>query len=117
MSDPEAESKNVHQENRPAVTKREPKRTGRGMGCLGGVITYLVLGGLTTLIYASSDAVGIHGWWRGYGGGDWWHLPGVIFSLFYGLTWPIAGLALLIAFINSLVDWMRYGMPWRFKKK
>ena len=103
MSDPEAESKNVPQENRPAVTETEPKRNdGYARGCLGGAIIYLVLGGLFTWLILSK--------YYTYGGnlkspggklGDWldWAMP---FPSFYCLTLPIVGLGLLIAFINSL---------------
>ena len=102
MSDPEAESKNVPQENRPAVTKREPKRNGCGMGCLGGAIIYLVLGGLFTWLILSK--------YYTYGGnlkspggklGDWldWAMP---FPSFYCLTLPIVGLGVLIAVIIFL---------------
>ena len=72
------------------------------MGCLGGAITYLVLGGLITLIYISKiDAVGTHALLEG-GRGDWLDLYGVIFSVFYLLTSPMVGLGLLIAFIIFL---------------
>ena len=102
MSDPEAESKNVPQENRPAVTKREPKRNGCGMGCLGGAITYLVLGGLFTwliLSIYSPPGGDFHRPWVKRG--DWLDLA-MPFPFLYLLTLPIVGLGVLIAFLIFL---------------
>ena len=102
MSDPEAESKNVPQENRPAVTKREPKRNGCGMGCLGGAITYLVLGGLFTwliLSIYSPPGSDFHSPWVKRG--DWVDLA-MPFPFLYLLTLPIVGLGVLIAFLIFL---------------
>jgi hypothetical protein len=100
MNDPEAESKNAPPlENRPAVTEPEQKRNGCARGCLGGAITYLVLGGLFTWlilsIYSPSGGDFHSSWVKR---GDWldWAMP---FPFLYLLTLPIVGLGVLIAFI------------------
>jgi len=94
MTDPEAESKKRPLlENRPAVTKRAPKRWG---GCLLFAITYFVLGGLFTwFIISIYDS-----WLKGGGWLEW----AMAFPLFYGLTWPIAVVGLLMAFILYVFD-------------
>ena len=93
MNDPEAESKNAPPlENRPAVTKRAPKWRG---GCLVGAITYLVLGGLFTwFIFANYDILG-----NNSAQGSFWLFWSMAFSFVYALTWPIALLGVVIAFI------------------
>jgi len=93
MTDPEAESKKRPLlENRPAVTKRAPKRWG---GCLIGAITYFVLGGLFTWVIQASYGIG----GANPGQGSGWLLLSVAFSQFYVLTLPIAVGIVLIAFI------------------
>jgi len=94
MTDPEAErKKRPLLENRPAVTKRAPKRWG---GCLLFTITYFVLGGLFTwFMFSIYDS-----WLKGGGWLEW----AMAFPLFYGLTWPIAVVGLLMAFILYVFD-------------
>jgi len=89
MNAPEAESKKRPLlENRPAVTKRAPKRRG---GCLRGSITYLVLGGLFSwFMFSIYDS-----WLKGGGWLEW----AMAFPFFYALTWPIAVVGVLIGFI------------------
>jgi hypothetical protein len=105
MSDPEAESKNVHQENRPAVTEREQKRNGCARGCLVGAITYLVLGGLFTWLILSiytPPGGGSQSPWVKRGDLLDWAMP---FPFLYLLTWPIVALGTLIAlFVIALLS-------------
>ena len=93
MTDPEAESKKRPLlENRPAVTKRAPKRR---RGCLVGAITYFVLGGLFTWFIFTNYGTG----GSNPGKGSDWVLLSMAFSWFYALTLPIAVGIVLIAFI------------------
>jgi hypothetical protein len=97
MNDPEAESKSAPPplENRPAVTEREQKRNGCARGCLLFAITYFVLGGLFTwFIFANYDICGSNS-----AQGSFWLWLAMAFSFVYALTWPIAVVGVLIAFI------------------
>jgi len=94
MTDPEAESKKRPLlENRPAVTKRAPKRWG---GCLNFAITYFVLGGLFTwFMFSIYDS-----WLKGGGWLEW----AMAFPFFYVFTLPIAVVGALMAFILYVFD-------------